>query len=991
MRESDSKALKKRVPKNSEESSQEQEFESSESSEASSVGESVVDTDEDLKIFEDPMDKMPPDFTLCRKHYEASTVKDLRVIKNDKSRDDPRCFCQCCYLPLNSSASKFSFWANFTALSSLGASFALFFRIKYYMLAVLLVWCFFASVLTIPRLSTKDRAAEFSPDEEVAYISDWSLGNFGKCGDDCEGDEINGIMGIHFCALISIVIIGVIYRFHQFLKIRDLEKDCTEPSNFAVLVSNIPRKKNEEEIREWLASFLHDPSISYVNMCYNVSNQNKKIKGLMNLRRKRRMLLQGKKNLEENKEEESDMNHRSDEIEQEIKEINEEIYKVKKMLQDEISEADFCKKAFVVFEKSKKANHILGYFNLNYFTRLFYFIKFKICRSDRKGIEYRYWDNHTIHVERAADPKDILWENLSISLKVKLKRNIITYTCTFICLGVSFGLNLAINSIIDVLRGEESSSAAAEVFVVILSILSSILVSVINIILEKIIRELSAYERHDTYTKLNLSVSLKLTFATFINTGILPLFLNFGTKNWFHSNGLMNEVFYNMLSISFVSPILYLFDVGYITNLIKMRIEEKKGENSTLTQREANALFEPPPVDMAQRYSDAMLMLCMVAMYTFVLPIIPVVALFGTLFQYSVEKYLLITRHKLPERLGSELASVYIEILPLIAVIYGFSVSFFGGLLVDQVIPTLNIFLAVSLIYFCLPIQSIIRTCYLKRKQEQEKLYSEHRLEFMTDYDRENPRSSQESWEIFLTDKKKEMKKYIQIYARKGAKQNKNEETKKVKRMFSNIGNFFSFNSTFQNRGTWQQHPTYRPQFYPAYRPQFYPSYQRYFHPAYQRMVYRTPQMPNQMPIHAPTQPQVQPPANPPQAQSSQLPLQHQQSMPNQAAHQPAHQPPLQRPPSFNTYNTAPFPQPPLQTMQTQPVPNAAPPYYVPTRPLVPNPPQVPGHASTQALPQAQTVEQTCANSQVPKGDQLNARATTEKPQKPEEEKDEIE
>lgn len=92
----------------------------------------------------------------------------------------------------------------------------------------------------------------------------------------------------------------------------------------------------------------------------------------------------------------------------------------------------------------------------------------------------------------------------------------------------------------------------------------------INVVLGRIVRILSAYENHETYSKYHLSVSIKLSTVMFINTGILPMFVNWGKENWYDSGGLMDSIFYNTLSVCFVSPIFYYFNPTYIVQRLKM-------------------------------------------------------------------------------------------------------------------------------------------------------------------------------------------------------------------------------------------------------------------------------------------------------------------------------------------------------------------------------------------------------------------------------------
>jgi hypothetical protein len=60
----------------------------------------------------------------------------------------------------------------------------------------------------------------------------------------------------------------------------------------------------------------------------------------------------------------------------------------------------------------------------------------------------------------------------------------------------------------------------------VLSAVMSFIVVTVNLVLGRVIRIFSAFEQHQTYTKYNLSVASKLTAATFINTAILPIFIN---------------------------------------------------------------------------------------------------------------------------------------------------------------------------------------------------------------------------------------------------------------------------------------------------------------------------------------------------------------------------------------------------------------------------------------------------------------------------------
>lgn len=183
--------------------------------------------------------------------------------------------------------------------------------------------------------------------------------------------------------------------------------------------------------------------------------------------------------------------------------------------------------------------------------------KFCSCCSD---------DYSKYTFERAPEPTDIYWENLPVSYWQRRFRILITYTCTVIligiCFGIIYGINIAktkLNSFSDIPYGTIRG----------LSILASVIIVFINTALRTVVRELSLQERHETYTDYNLSVAFKLTLARFVNSSIVPIVVNLDSSRWFVDGGLVSDVFYIILSISFLDPILYVIDLGYFSRRIK--------------------------------------------------------------------------------------------------------------------------------------------------------------------------------------------------------------------------------------------------------------------------------------------------------------------------------------------------------------------------------------------------------------------------------------
>jgi len=106
---------------------------------------------------------------------------------------------------------------------------------------------------------------------------------------------------------------------------------------------------------------------------------------------------------------------------------------------------------------------------------------------------------------------------------------------------------------------------------------------VVNNGLRFVVRRFSLSEKHSTLTAYNLSVAFKLTMARFINTSVIPIVVNYTYEEYFNAGGLIPDVFYLILAISFVDPIMYWIDIPFILRKLKRKLAIRSGENCTLT------------------------------------------------------------------------------------------------------------------------------------------------------------------------------------------------------------------------------------------------------------------------------------------------------------------------------------------------------------------------------------------------------------------------
>ena len=370
----------------------------------------------------------------------------------------------------------------------------------------------------------------------------------------------------------------------------------------------------------------------------------------------------------------------------------------------------------------------------------------------------------------------------------------ITYFITIICLCVAFWINLSLNLLKNSFSSSNKSTSTSEATAIrVISIITSLVVISLNVVLGKIVRKLSAYENHETHSKYHLSISIKLATVMFINTGILPMFVNWGKENWYDSGGLMDCIFYNTLSVCFIGPIFYYFNPTYIVQRIKMWREQCKGKKSKLTQRQANELFMGPNVDMAQRYANTALLLFLTVFYCFPLPIMPVLAFFGTAFQYWIEKYLLLRRHRFPEQMGSMMAKTLSNSIPYVCLLYTLSLFVFSFVMSDNKNP-IGLISFINIIWLVIiPFRLILEKWYYKRNKTEEKSYRDYSSSFRTDYDRSNPMTQNQAKIQFL----KKLKEEGKIDEENFKKQNNMLQNAD---RFENVVNYGQYSSSLHER-----------------------------------------------------------------------------------------------------------------------------------------------------------------------------------------------
>jgi hypothetical protein len=576
--------------------------------------------------------------------------------------------------------------------------------------------------------------------------------------------------------IVTIIVCSIALRIRQQRLIEIVDDKNVTPSDFWVFVSNLPTDKTPEEVKAWIKGMYPGIQIAYVNFWYNVWKITRAEKRLKSLKKMKYYVTSYKeKVLNEEKWTEEEAIERGINLlppsvtryfifkcnftpapilELYIDKFERSFKLLKKDMEENTQNYSYWGNAFVVFNKQSDAVRLVEDFHIPTITRIYAFIVNKILCWEKLRYSKRLWENRNINIERPEEPSDYYWENLAIRTKFRVKRSILTFFLNFWSLGAALAIYAIIYQIvfgyIDPIVKKRSEQERDIITRVALTF-NSFLTMIVNGILCKIGRFLSYVERHETKSKYRSSEGFKLTIVLFINSCMIPMLLNWIINKDNYFKNVATDIYSLAVSLSFYEPVLQMLSVTWMIKKWKGRREFKKGEKSIMSQRQANLLFEGVEFMISERYAKTMLLFLLVCLFAYPIPLIPFVAFGGSIFQYMVDKYLLLRRYKLPEQMGPSTAQTFTTLLPFGCVIYSTSLLYFSHLNLENKNHRILgiILLVLSTLYFFVPLTPVIK--YFRKKTEEKRnaeeapTYAESCLFFATDYNRANPVTEREA------------------------------------------------------------------------------------------------------------------------------------------------------------------------------------------------------------------------------------------------------
>ena len=435
------------------------------------------------------------------------------------------------------------------------------------------------------------------------------------------------------------------------------------------------------------------------------------------------------------------------EIEKRISKNKKEIKEIEKDLEEnphKYSSGTF----FVVFKYISMRDKFYDFFPTHFIPKIFMRIKFFFqnimcgcCVSEKK--KRMNYLKTAFTVEHATEAYEVQWQNLGYSLCQKALYLSVSIFVTIVLIGISLGIVLLLN------YGQfhlTENGKNNEFFKYLISFLISIIIAIINSLGRKLLKIITKYvEAVETRTDHYISLSIKITIFTFLNTDIVPLISNYIQGEWGKNDILLNNILMIFITNFTLTPFVFYLCPELILKLFRrakarMDLEGIPLEDSIYTQGELNQIFENPTMNLSYKYSYLTNNLLTSFFYMSIFPLGIVFSILGLIISYFLEIFYL-GLYKRPELLNSRLCKYFINNFKIVVAVfcvgnYVFLRDVEKHFSINWSLINLIIFIVIAFI----PYHSFKFNLLGTTEGEVTKgSYEDYDLMFPTDYEKQNP------------------------------------------------------------------------------------------------------------------------------------------------------------------------------------------------------------------------------------------------------------
>ena len=456
--------------------------------------------------------------------------------------------------------------------------------------------------------------------------------------------------------------------------------------------------------------------------------------------------------------------------------LDEELKKEEERIRGIITEKDFTNYMLISFRtiKDKKKfldkypKHILGNI-LFFFKNIEYYIF--CCCIDKEKREL-FWRQRNINARDPPEPDDIFWENFSFSFWERIRKTVIIYLICILIIAASFGMIFGLSYLQEQLYMDDEENGDSNIVLKYLtSLCITIVISIINSLIQLVLQKLTYLERPISKSNYVLSLSIKISIFTFLNSAIIPLICKYivaikkeenqeRTIDYYVSRKrddlIIDDMFIYFVVNAIFTPLFWIFNFTYLYKCIKIKCIKSRKKHH-MTQKKLNELFEYPDMDLAYKLSYLVKTLSMCFFYFAIFPFGFIISFVGFIFAYWVEKYIFTHLCKRPDMLDEIIQKYYANYFIVVLFIGSIGDYIFLHNAFDTNAWTLtNIILFGVLII--VPYTKFIYCDFVDSETTgfKYKPLNDIYFTFYTDYQRENPLTKKLGLETYLNALKKE-------------------------------------------------------------------------------------------------------------------------------------------------------------------------------------------------------------------------------------------
>lgn len=277
----------------------------------------------------------------------------------------------------------------------------------------------------------------------------------------------------------------------------------------------------------------------------------------------------------------------------------------------------------------------------------------------------RFRGRHVVRISRAANPSDILWENLGTSHRMRLWLRAKTYGIVALIFLVCLILVVALNWALDAALGRKNTRNSGGL-ATFSSLLVALVVMLTRLWASRTLRQRVMRQMHETKTTRDVSLLAKLALFYLMAYCLIAVLVNWDPAKgeWYTVGGLVSDISSLMLINCISIPVQIAFGCKLLLRRTlrdsKLDLEEPP---PGLTQRRYQAFFELPDMDQTRPFAKVLLTFLLGFIFMPMWPYAILIAAVALFLEYWAFKYQLLRQSKRPYRQGHEVSYAALRLL----------------------------------------------------------------------------------------------------------------------------------------------------------------------------------------------------------------------------------------------------------------------------------------------------------------------------------------